>query len=169
MLEASPALVNEDTPEMRAIARVSTELSRGMEPQEPLSANAQGVAEMFIAPPAFQMSRNAITTPKNRAEPFEPLSRTGQAGTEMLEVFLALNGPCVAEARAFAPTSSEMIRAVEPHEPLSAPDQVVAEMLAAPPALHVFRESTMKRTPPRCAMVSPGSSRGRERCLQPTW
>jgi hypothetical protein len=79
MLEVSPALDERITPGMRVFACVSSESTQGVEPHEPLSANAQGVAEMFIALLAFQMSRNTITTPQNRVEPFEPLSRIGQA------------------------------------------------------------------------------------------
>jgi hypothetical protein len=64
----------------------------------------------------------------------------------MLKVSPALNGPCVAEARAFTSASSAMMQRVEPHEPLSVPDQVVAEMFAVPPVLQVSHASITNAT-----------------------
>jgi hypothetical protein len=103
MPKVSPALDNNDTPEMRALACVSTELTHGVEPHEPLSASDQVVAEMFAVLPAPQVFRKPPSPPTNRVELFEPLSVFDQVGTEMLKVPPALNGRNNAEARAFTP------------------------------------------------------------------
>jgi hypothetical protein len=138
MLKVLPALNDKDTPEMCALAHVSTELTRGVEPHEPLSASDHIVAEMFAVPPVLQTSHNATST--------QTLSVFDQVGTDMPKASLALDGRYTIEARAFTPALSELIHRVELHEPLSASDQVVAEMFAVPPALQVSRKSTTTNT-----------------------
>jgi hypothetical protein len=64
----------------------------------------------------------------------------------MLKAPPALNGRNTTEVRAFTPALSELLRRVEPHEPLSVSDQVEAEMFAVPPALQVSYKSTTTNT-----------------------
>jgi hypothetical protein len=54
---------------------------------------------------------------------------------------LARNNKDTPEMRAFTHVSTEFTHRVEPHEPLSAFDQVVVEMFAVPPALQVFHKT----------------------------
>jgi hypothetical protein len=89
-------------------------------------------------------------SPTNRVEPFEPLSALSRSARKCSKCPLRSNAN-TPEMRALTHVSTELTHGMEPHEPLSARDQVVAEMRIAPCTSDVPRHHTNSKSVRKCS------------------